>query len=233
MLAKDVMSSPVRVIGPKFPVLGIAALLVRHRIGGLPVMQGDQLIGMVTESDLLHRYEIGTGDGLDTRSWWGRILGGDPLPAQYVKSHGSCAEHVMTRKVVFVAESTPLAEIANIFDTKGIGRVPVIDGGQRVVGIVTCSDLLKTIAAVKRDPSDMHTHSDEAIRGRLLAELMQQAWWNPNWSQVLVSGGVVEFRGLVESDDQKLAARVAAENIQGVIAVNDHRILSAELPAMI
>jgi CBS domain-containing protein len=233
MLAKDVMSSPVRVIGPKFPVLNIAALLIRHRIGGLPVMQGDELIGMVTESDLLHRYEIGTSDGVDTRSWWSRILGGDPLPAQYVKSHGRCAEHVMTRKVVFVAESTPLSEIANIFDANGIGRVPVVDEEQRVVGIVTCSDLLKTIAAKKREPSDLHANSDEAIRGRLLAELMQQAWWNPNWSQVFVSGGVVEFRGLVESDAQKLAARVAAENTQGVTAVNDRRVLSAALPAMI
>ena len=231
MLAKDVMRSPVRVIGPKFPVLSIAALLVRYRIGGLPVMLGDQLIGMVTESDLLHRYEIGTDDGSDTRSWWRRIVGDDPLPAQYVKSHGSCAEHVMTRKVVFVAENTPLSEIANLFDTWRIGRVPVVSNRQ-VVGIVTRADLLKAIAAKKTDSNEPHSKSDESIRKHLLAELAQQAWWIPGWSQVFVTGGVVEFKGLVETDAQKLAARVAAENIEGVTAVNDRRILTAELPVM-
>ena len=231
MLAKHVMSSPVRVIGPDFPVLHIAALLVRHRIGGLPVMAGDQLVGMCTESDLLHRYEIGTDDDSDTRPWWRRILGGDPLPTQYVKSHGSCARYVMTRKVVFVAEDTPLAEIADIFDTRGIGRVPVVDG-QQLVGIVTRADLLKTIAAKKTKPSGQHTHSDESIRERLLAELEQQAWWSRGWSQVFVTGGVVEFKGLVQTEAQKLAARVAAENIDGVTAVNDQRFLSAEFTAM-
>ena len=115
------------------------------------------------------------------------FLGGDPLPAQYVKSHGSCARYVMTRKVVFVAEDTPLAEIADIFDARGIGRVPVVDGRQ-VVGIVTRADLLKTIAAKKTEPSGLHTHSDESIRERLLAELEQQAWWSPGWSQVFVTG---------------------------------------------
>lgn len=231
MLAKDVMSSPVRVIGPEFPVLSIAALLVRYRIGGLPVMRGDQLIGMVTESDLLHRHEIGTDDGSDTRSWWHRIVGGDLLPAQYVKSHGSCARYVMTRKVMLVAEDTPLSKIADIFDARRIGRVPVVSNGQ-VVGIVTRADLLKTIAARKTEPGDSRNSSDERIRERLLAELAKQAWWNPSWSQVRVTGGVVEFKGLVETDAQKLAARVAAENIEGVTAVNDSRILTAELPIM-
>jgi CBS domain-containing protein len=232
MHAKDVMSSPVISIGPALPVPDIAALLVRHRIGGLPVMVGDQLAGMVTESDLLHRYENGTDDDPDTRSWWRRILGGDLLPMRYIKSHGGCAQYVMTRKVVFVEEDTPLSEIARIFDTRGIGRVPVM-AGRRVVGIVTCTDLLKTMAAKKSQPLEAHGTSDESIRERLLAELVRQTWWHPGWSEVFVAEGVVEFRGLAESEAQKLAARVAAENIEGVTMVKDHRLLSSELPVMI
>jgi len=232
MQAKDVMSSPVISIGPRLPVLDIAELLVRHRIGGLPVMDGHELVGMVTESDLLHRHENGTGDGRDSRSWWHRILGSDPLPAQYVKSHGSFAQYVMTREVVVVDENTPLSEIAALFDLHGIGRVPVV-AGERVVGIVTCADLLRAIASTKVEPGRLHSHSDETIRRRLVAELAQQPWWNAGWSNFSVADGVVEFTGLVESDSQRVAARVAAENIEGVTAVTDHRMLSSEIPMTI
>jgi predicted transcriptional regulator len=228
MLAKDVMSSPVTSIGPQMPVLHIAQLLVRHRIGGLPVIVENQLMGMVTESDLLHRYEIGTGDGRDTRSWWHRILGNDPLPTQYIKSHGNCAQYVMTRDVVSVEESTPLSEIATIFELHGIGRVPVI-AGQKVVGIVTCADLVKTIVAKRHASGTPDARSDDAIKTCLVKELEQQTWWNAGWSSFEVADGTVEFRGMVETESQKTAARVAAENIEGVTAVIDRRLLSSEL----
>lgn len=231
MQAKDIMSAPVVSIGPDFPVLEIAALLIEHRIGGLPVILDGRLIGIVTGSDLLHRHEIETDDGSDTRSWWRRILGGDTLPAQYVKSHGSYARYVMTRSVVCVTETTPLSEIARIFDAKGIGRVPVI-ADERVVGIVTGADLLKTIAATKPKNNEPQITSDQRIQEALLGELTQQPWWNKGWSNVEVAHGVVTFRGLVESEAQKLAARVAAENVAGVRSVLDERIPSAEFPVM-
>jgi CBS domain-containing protein len=230
MFAIDVMSSPVISIGPEVPVLEIAALLVRHRIGGVPVVTNGRLVGMITESDLLHRYEIGTDSGWDSRSWWRRMLGGDRLPAQYVKSHGRCAWYVMTRNVVFVAEHTRLSEIADLFDVHGIGRAPVV-AAQRLVGIVTRADLLKAMPAATPGAGERNIDSDESIRDRLLAELARQKWWNARWSRVTVNAGVVTFEGLVETEGRKLAARVAAETIDGVKAVRDQRFLSTELPA--
>lgn len=227
MRANDVMSSPVISIGPQLPVRDIAALLVRHRIGGLPVMAGGRLIGMVTESDLLHRHEIGTDDDSDPRSWWRRMLDSDPLPAQYIKSHGNCAQYVMTAPVVSVAPATSLSEIAAIFDAKGIGRVPVL-ADEQVIGIVTCADMLKPMAT-NRGPQRTEARSDASIREHLHAELTRQAWWNPGWSELFVTNGVVEFKGVVETEALRLAARVAAENIAGVIAVRDHRILGSRL----
>jgi CBS domain-containing protein len=233
MFAKDVMSSPVISIGPELPVQETAALLVRHRIGGLPVMVDGRLIGMVTESDLLHRYEIGTDSGREPRSWWRRMVAGERLTAQYVKSHGGCARYVMTRDVVFVAEHTRLSEIADLFDVHGIGRVPVV-AGQRVVGIVTRADLLKTIAAAPKPSGDeRNIHTDASIRDRLVAELARQKWWNAGWSRVSVKGGVVTFDGMVENEARMLAARVAAETIEGVTAVRDQRLLGTELPVAI
>jgi CBS domain-containing protein len=64
----------------------------------------------------------------------------------------------MTRDVVFVSESTPLSEIAHIFEIHGISRVPVV-ANQRVVGIVSRADLLKTVAAAKAEPAEQGSNS--------------------------------------------------------------------------
>ena len=61
MLARDIMSSPAITVGLCSPVAEVAATLRDHRIGGVPVLDGQgKLAEMVTEVDLVHRYEIGT-----------------------------------------------------------------------------------------------------------------------------------------------------------------------------
>ena len=64
---------------------------------------------------------------------------------------------------------------------------------------------------------------DKAIRERLLDELEHQPWWQRYSSMLTVSGGVVHYWGVLDSEDEKRAARVAAENIPGVRKVVDHR----------
>jgi osmotically-inducible protein OsmY len=71
---------------------------------------------------------------------------------------------------------------------------------------------------------------DSAIRGRLLAELDHQSWWAGPNSQVIVMDGVVHYWGVARSDAEREAARVAAENVPGVRAVEDHRLVYREFP---
>ena len=65
---------------------------------------------------------------------------------------------------------------------------------------------------------------DEAIHRALRAELESQPWWNPTQSHFTVIDGVVHFRGLVESEDEVKAARVAAQRLSGVQGIVDHRL---------
>ena len=76
MNAKDIMSTPVVTVGPHTSVRDIAGLLFKHRISAVPVVDEGRLVGIVSEGDLLHRYEIGTADA-GRGSWWRRILGPD------------------------------------------------------------------------------------------------------------------------------------------------------------
>lgn len=52
---RDLMTRTVITVGPDEPVIAVAQLLLRHRIGGVPVVEGDRVIGVITESDLFRR----------------------------------------------------------------------------------------------------------------------------------------------------------------------------------
>lgn len=231
MNAKDIMTTPVITIAPDTQVREIVALLIEKRISGVLVAENERVVGIVNEGDLLHRYEIGTDGGAPDRSWWARLIRPDRNSVAYVKSHAGRAQDIMTRHVVSITEDTSLRQIALILEARHIRRVPVLRGNQ-MVGIVTRADLIRALAQKTQALEQPHAQTDEGIRRRLLAELEKQRWWRPDWSAVDVRDGIVSYRGLLESEDERNAARVAAENVPGVRAVEDNRMPWAAWQAM-
>ena len=227
MKASDIMTSPVITVNPHTAVRHIAGLLLRHRISAVPVVEHGKLVGIVSEADLLHRHEIGTEATARSGSWWLRLLSADEPIADYVKSHAAHARDIMTADVVCVAPETLIADIARLLEKRGVKRVPVLERG-RLVGIVSRSNLVQALAA-RTQAMEAGDTNDGAIRARLSKELERHAWWRATTSNVLVNDGIVHYFGTVDSDEQRLAARVAAESVPGVRGVTDHRIPFAAL----
>jgi CBS domain-containing protein len=227
MQVKDIMSTAVVSAAPDTTVLEAAALLLRERVSAVPVIDRNQLVGVVSEADLMHRYEIGTERDPATRPWWVRLFVGDASSTCYVEAHAAKVADVMTRPAVSVHADMPAARLARLFDACGLRRVPVVDAGS-VVGIVSRSDLVRAFATRARQHPDAAA-SDDAIRTALLGELQSQPWWHENQSHVRVLNGVVHYLGLVDSGAEIDAARVAAENVPGVRRVEDHRVHAASL----
>lgn len=221
MRASDIMTSPAVTVGPDTSVAQIAQLLFERRISAVPVIEEGRLAGLVSEADLLHRREIGTDRAAPRGSWWLRLFSADSSPAEYVKSHAQRARDIMTRDVVTVTPDTPVAEIASLLETHGIKRVPVLRDG-RLAGIVSRSNLVQALA-VKAPPEADRPEDDHAIRAALLAELERQPWWRRQVAaNVIVEDGIVHLWGMIESEDERQAARVAAENIPGVLSEFAH-----------
>ncbi len=88
MQARDVMVSPVITVGKCATVREVAKLLVERRISAVPVLDNvGKVVGIVTESDLMHRAEAGTERPY---SWWVHFLAGDAaIAAEYIKSHAT------------------------------------------------------------------------------------------------------------------------------------------------
>ncbi len=228
MNAEDIMTSPVVAVGPETTVHEIAALLLERRISAVPVVEKGRLVGLVSEADLLHRHEIGTDCVARDGSWWLRLFSADRSLEDYVKSHARKARDVMTREVVSVAPDTPVADIARLLESRGIKRVPVLRG-KRLIGIVSRANLMQALAVDKRSIKPARPTDDKTIRERLLAELERQPWWRMS-SNLVVTDGVVHYWGIIDAEDERQAARVAAENVPGVRKVEDHRLLYQAIP---
>ena len=128
-----------------------------------------------------------------------------------------------------VGELATLGEIADLLETKHIKRVPVVHDG-KIVGIVSRADLLKVL--VSGGAGTENEEQDRAIRALLLAELREQKWADASEGRVVVSDGIVYLWGIVGSENERRALRIAAENTPGVRGVEDHTEFAPALPAM-
>ncbi len=220
MQAKDVMTTTVVTVPPDARVEHIAALLLEQSISGVPVVDADgRLLGIVTEGDLMRRPEIGTERH---RGWWLRLFGDERERAsEYARAHGSQAADVMTRNVVTVREETSVGEIARLLEEHRVKRVPVVRG-DKVVGIVSRANLLQVLAARPAPPPSERWIDDRAIRDEVLRSLDREGMTARGPLNVTVTHGVVELWGLVEAEEERLAIRIAAQNVPGVVAVKDN-----------
>lgn len=217
LVAADVMTTDVITVSPETTVRDIAVLLHTKRISGVPVADAaGNILGIVTEGDLVHQEAVA---GEHRRSWW-LALFDDPtnLARDYTKTHGRIARDVMTSSVISVGPAATLPEIAATLERYRIKRVPVVED-KKLVGIITRSNLLQALAAT--DVSRPSVPDDRAIRQQLLAELQKQPWVHMALKNIMVQDGVVSLWGMVSTDDERQALRIAAENVPGVKRVED------------
>jgi CBS domain-containing protein len=218
MKARDIMVAPVVTVTPHASVKDVAALLLERRISAVPVVdtQG-KVVGIVSEGDLMRRAEAGTER---RRSWWLRALvAPENLASEYVKAHARKVSDVMTRNVVSATPDTPIHELATLLEKNAIKRVPIVRDGQ-LVGIVSRANLIQAVASARKGLEIPQT--DMIIREKLLAHLRAQPWARTGLLNVMVNDGVVDLWGFTTSDVERQAIRVAAEELPGVRAVNDH-----------
>jgi len=234
MRAMDVMTTNVITVEPDTSVQQLATLLSERGISGVPVVDKDnRLVGVVTEGDLLHRAETGTERRIQRRrSRWLDTIGADQEAARdYVKAHGRVVREIMTREVISVSDTTELADIATLLETKRIKRVPVLRDG-KLAGIVSRANLVRALAMTKSEAAVAADSDDHTIRQQLITELTGQEWVHMWAADIIVRDRVVH---LWFSDDrseaERQAVRIAAENIPGVRQVEEHIVPTPALPA--
>ena len=128
MKAADVMVSNVITVGINASIGEVAAVLLNNHISGAPVVnEKGELVGIVSEGDLIRRPEIGTAK---RHSWWLELISNKWASAtEYIKSHSRKIADVMTRDVITAKPDTPLGDVAAMLERNRIKRVPIVEGG--------------------------------------------------------------------------------------------------------
>lgn len=215
MKARDIASLQVTTIGPGTSVRHAARIMLAHGISGLPVVEDEtRIVGIITEGDLIRRSELGLG-----KSQILELAGVDARAAQdYVKRHSWSVADVMTRQVISVDENESIAKVAELLEQHGIKRLPVTSDG-KLIGLISRADLLRVIATTS---PERIAAGDKAIHTSIVARLHEVFDVRSDHINVAVFEGNVRLSGEVASPDECDAARVIAENIQGVKCVENH-----------
>ena len=108
-------------IAPEAPVLDAIRIMAERQVGALLVMEGEQLVGIVSERDYARKVILKGRSSADTR-----------------------VAEVMTRELHTVAPDRTVHGCMKLMTDQRIRHLPVLDGG-RVVGVLSIGDLVKAV----------------------------------------------------------------------------------------
>ena len=222
MKASDVMTRMVITIDEQAPIAEALHLMLGKAISGLPVVDcNQQLVGIITEGDLLRRAELATEKHI---AWWKDLLFGPWFSAkEYVRTHARSVGSVMTRETLCIAEDTPLSTIVRIMEQGHVKRLPVTKDG-KVIGIVSRRDILQPLSAVIGDPL-AGSASDASILEQIERDLGTQPWCPRHNISVAVKDGIAALSGTVSGFEQREALRVLIQDVEGVRKIRDQLLV--------
>lgn len=199
----DVMTTSVVAVRRSADYKEIVWALRHYRVSACPVIDdADRVIGVVSGSDLLCKEaEADLPAGMVRLSW--RL-------SEQTKAAAVTADQLMTSPAVVIQPDAPIAEAARLMQRKQIRRLPVVDPGGRLVGIVTKCDLLSLF-----ERSDAEVWADV---DKVLAEEFEL---DPADFDITVRRGVVTIAGQVADRQTALTLLARIRHTEGVVTVRD------------
>ncbi len=201
-----VMSADVVTVAEDTPFKEIVQALTRGQVSAAPVVNAEgQLVGIVTEADLLAKQEF--QEACDEH----RLLSSRRERLARAKARAIVAAELMTAPAITVGPHEPVWRAARLMARHGVNRLPVVDEENHVVGLVSRADVLRVFL-----------RSDEAILAEIQQDVIEDALWiDPSSLTCAIADGMVTLRGQVRfRSDAAMAVRLTRA-VDGVVDVDD------------
>ena len=191
MRVVDLMTTEVITVTPATGIKEAARMMFRNRVSGLPVVDDDdRLIGIITEADFL-QLEVS------------REEENDPAPVERVGE-------VMSSRVLAVDPALSIYEAAKMMVVQELKRLPVVDGEDRLLGIISRADIVA-----------LFTRPDDVIEDEIREDLLRRVLFvDPDELDVSVENGVVAFVGEIGTRTEARLLEELARRLDGVIRVD-------------
>ncbi len=143
MKVKDVMTQKVECVRPDATLQEAATKMKSFDVGPIPVCEGDRVMGIVTDRDIVVR---GVADGRDPRT----------TPVQ----------EIMTRDLVVAREDDDVKDAARLMKEHQVRRIIVLTRDGRLAGIVSMKDLAVDTGDKKMAGDVLEKVSEDALAGK-------------------------------------------------------------------
>lgn len=145
--AKDIMTTDVIVAKKDDSIANVATLLIKEKIGGLPVVdENNKVVGIISETDIMKK-ETDIESPRVLNFFQGLIFLDDikKLEDDMKKVAAYKVEDLMSRDIITVNENDSFDYVANVMIKKSINRVPVVDKENFLKGIICRYDIIKAM----------------------------------------------------------------------------------------
>ena len=200
---RDVMTADPVTVTPATSIKELAGILVKQRVGALPVLTPlGRPVGLVTEADLLRKEQL-------RRDPEGQHSMHLSYRARRAIATAETAGEIMTRHPATVRAGATAAEAARLMDRSRLRCLLVVDEAGKLVGVVSPRDLLRVFL-----------RPDDAIRAEIIDDVLAGYFGtNPALVQVDVADGVVRLTGEVERKSMLAFLLPAVRAVDGVVDV--------------
>jgi CBS domain-containing protein len=149
MLVKDIMSKNVITISPEASISEAVEKMANNNISGLIVVEEGKVIGVISESDILKILssevpQLKTSTNV-TLSILILLEGGVKMIKEMKKIGKLKVKDIMSKKVFSIRPEDTIIEAARIMSKKDVRRLPVIDENNKLVGVISRTDILKSL----------------------------------------------------------------------------------------
>lgn len=158
LTVKDLMRREFPVAAPETTIAELARMMVEHRVPGVPIIQDGELVGIVTEADLIQREA--SVDAPSITAFFDAMIvadAGSPFGEDLRHVLATTAGELMSAPVISIkAEATP-SELATLMLQRLINPIPVVDEARQIIGLATRSGLVELIARLETATTPIST----------------------------------------------------------------------------
>ncbi|CAN5354471.1 MAG: CBS domain-containing protein [Chloroflexia bacterium] len=151
----QIMTVEVLATAPDTSIAQVARTMSEKGISGLPVIDADNnLVGIITETDIIsHEIQVDTPTFVPILDWIIRMPG-DTSEDDLRRVLATSAGQLMTAPVYSVTVDATVREVATLMFERKVNPVPVLNHDNRVVGIISRSDIVRLIAEAEASLSE-------------------------------------------------------------------------------
>lgn len=202
MKVRELMTKQVVSASPEMSLRDAAALLVEHDISGLPVVLGSEVVGVLSEEDIVRKASAGAPGQASLFSWLF-----EPDMSERKVSAQTVAE-AMTAPALTIEATRPVYEAARRMISESVNRLPVLEHG-KLVGILTRADIVRAFA-----------RADGELTREIHDDILRRTFWvQPGSVTVKVDQGRVSLRGEVETEADVEMLPIFVSRVPGVVSV--------------